>query len=206
MASYDLDDIPARPSLDESSSVQVQAAACVIALRGSPFEILLIRRHRNSAFLPDVWVFPGERLENQDLRDNELATMQACAVRELQEETGLTIVDLHSIVCTARWITPPGVHKRFDTWFFLAAVPDDAEATADQIEGTEVLWIKPREALTQHANSALSMVLPTRRNLEAIAEFSNARELIESRRNAPLRTIRPQIVTDGGKTTVILPD
>ncbi len=49
------------------------------------------------------------------------------AFRDLVAEAPL---DLAKLVWTSRWITPAGIPKRFDTYFFLAAVSRDAVATA----------------------------------------------------------------------------
>ncbi len=49
---------------------QVAPAATVVLLRpddaGDGYSVLLVRRHRGSAFLPDAWVFPGGRVEPED--------------------------------------------------------------------------------------------------------------------------------------------
>ena len=110
------------------------------------------------------------------------------------------------LVWTARWITPLGVPKRFDTWFFLAAVDDDTAAEADQIEGTELLWIRPQEALDRHRSGALSMVFPTLKNLEALLPFSSVDELLASRRIATIPTTRPILVVDGVTKKIVLPE
>src|SRR5438045_4560679 len=67
-------------------------AASVILLRDSPLEVLMIRRHSKSSFVPDAWVFPGGVVEanDYDLADGtELGTMRAAAARELFEESGI---------------------------------------------------------------------------------------------------------------------
>ena len=48
--------------------VPVVPAATVVLLRegASGPEVFLVRRHRRSGFLPDVWVFPGGRVEPSD--------------------------------------------------------------------------------------------------------------------------------------------
>ncbi len=49
---------------------QVAPAATVVLLRpddaGDGYTVLLVKRHRGSAFLPDAWVFPGGRVEPED--------------------------------------------------------------------------------------------------------------------------------------------
>src|SRR5438270_8353078 len=76
----------------EAAEVPAIPAASVIVLRDSPLEVLMIRRHSNSSFVPDAWVFPGGVVEaaDYDLGDRtEIATMRIAAARELFEESGI---------------------------------------------------------------------------------------------------------------------
>lgn len=169
---------------------------------------------------------PGDRVLAAEIADgSELATMRVAAIRETFEETGVWLgaplahpsdsrralvrgevslrellsdapVDLESLVWTSRWITPEGLPKRFDTYFFIAPAPPGAEATADLNEIEDVVWISPAEALRRREGRTMQMVFPTVRNLEAIASFTTAAELIESRRGAVIEAVTP-ILVDG---------
>lgn len=163
-------------------------AASVIVVRDAPFEVLLLRRHEKSSFVPNAWVFPGGIAEESDMR--------ATAVRETFEETGLRL-DPDTLVWTSRWITPEGVPKRFDTYFFVAAVSRDAVVTVDGREIVEAMWIAPADAL---ARTDLHLVFPTIRNLQAVAAFSSTTELIAARRNAVIEPVQPVLVN--GKPTL----
>lgn len=167
--------------------------------------------------------------------DDESVTLRRCAVRETFEETGLWLgtgfagqVDvrqrllggepasleldenlgdaLERLVLTARWITPAGVPKRFDTWFFLAEVPDEAGGTPDDSEGLELAWLTPAEALRRHGEGALSMVFPTIRTLEELASCGSRRELLEARRRASIRVTRPALVVENGVKKIVIPE
>ena len=162
-------------------------AASIIVLRDDPFEVLLLQRHEKSSFVPGAWVFPGGMVEQAD------ADVRATGVRETFEETGLRL-DPDALVLTSRWITPEGLPKRFDTYFFLAAVERDASITIDQREIVDAMWIAPRAALERRD---LHLVFPTIKNLEAIAMFDNTRNLLESRRDAIIEAVMPVLV--GGK-------
>ena len=105
-------------------------------------------------------------------------------------------VELESLVWTSRWITPVGVPKRFDTYFFLAKVARDVVATAEQNEAVDVAWIRPEDAL---ASKEMKMVFPTLRNLEALLGFETADALMESRRGITIEPIEPVLV-DGKPT------
>lgn len=211
-------------------------AASVIVLRDEPFEVLMLRRHEKSSFVPNAWVFPGGIAEESDAEiartvgeGTMLDTMRVTAARETFEETGVWLgtplsdaerkrhdllagevtfrelvadlpLDLSQLVWTSRWITPAGIPKRFDTYFFLASVTRDAVATAEQNEVVDVTWLHPSIALARHAAREMQMVFPTIRNLEAITGFASSATLIESRRNAIIETVEPVLVN--GKPTL----
>lgn len=149
-----------------------------------------------------------------------LAAMRTAAARELFEETGVWLggplenaeqkrrrllagnlgiralleecpVDIDALVWTSHWITPVGIPKRFDTYFFLAAAPPDSQVTLLNEEAVDARWVTPEEALRE-----LKMVFPTIRNLEAVRGFTNASELIASRRGQEIPVIQP-IIVDG---------
>jgi len=152
-----------------------------------------------------------------------LGRMRVAAARELFEESGIWLaaplenaqskrrrllagslsfralldespVDFAQLVWTSHWITPLGVPKRFDTYFFLAVAARDAVATVDNDEVVEAAWITPDDALAN-----LKMVFPTIKNLEAIRGFDSAAALIESRRGAKIEPVLP-VLRDGRPT------
>ena len=207
-------------------------AASAIILRDDPFEVLMLRRHEKSSFVPNAWVFPGGIAEESDagLGDGSFVdTMRVTAVRETFEETGVWLgapladagrkrrelldhriafrdlareapVDLAQLVWTSRWITPAGIPKRFDTYFFLAIVGRDAVASAEQNEIVEVTWIHPSDALARHAAREMQMVFPTLRNLEALTGFGSAAAVLDARRGAIIEAVEPVLVN--GKPTL----
>ena len=174
-------------------------AASVILLRGNPYEVLMIRRHAKASFVPNAWVFPGGAVDAADARATTLETMRAAAARELFEETSIS-TDPEQLVWTSHWITPEGLPKRFDTYFFLARAADGAEATIDRNEAVDVVWITPAEAI-----ETLDIVFPTLKNLEAIAGFPSIEALLDSRRGADIQPTRPRMLMVGGKRTFVLP-
>jgi 8-oxo-dGTP pyrophosphatase MutT (NUDIX family) len=232
MTSHTVSDSQLPRGAGDAAEVPPVPAASVILLRDSPLEVLMIRRHSKSSFVPDAWVFPGGVVEanDYDLGDGtELGTMRVAAARELFEESGVWLgapladtdekrrallageitfasllhespLDLTNLVWTSRWITPVGVPKRFDTYFFLATVDHNAIASAENVEAVEVAWISPSEAIGK-----LQIVFPTLKNLEAIAGFTSAGTLLASRRGAEVPTTRPVLVVEDGKKKIILP-
>src|SRR6202050_5145484 len=61
-------------------------------------------------------------------------------------DNGLLLA-LDELVPYAHWITPEGMPKRYDTWFFLAAAPPDQLGAHDGKESTDSIWVSPREGL-----------------------------------------------------------
>jgi 8-oxo-dGTP pyrophosphatase MutT (NUDIX family) len=78
----------------------------------------------------------------------------------------LSIEELHPF---ARWIPPPALHKRFDTRFYLARVPEGQSPVQDGTEAVDIIWIRPRDALDQLKAGARKIIFPTARNLELLA-------------------------------------
>lgn len=231
-SSHDVSDLQLPRGAGDAADVPPIPAASVILLRDSPLEVLMIRRHHKSTFVPDAWVFPGGAVDADDkeLGDRtELGTMRVAAARELFEESGIWLgatlegadekrrallaaettfaalirdspLDLESLILTSRWITPVGVPRRFDTCFFLAIAGRDVVASAENVEAVEVTWITPEEAIEK-----LQIVFPTQKNLEAIAGYASAEELLASRRGVEIPTTRPVLVVEDGKKRILLP-
>ena len=112
---------------------------------------------------------------------------------------------LDRLVYLARWVTPEGVSRRFDTRFYLARRPYGQTVHPQPGEVTAWRWITPAEAL---APDGPTMVHVTRRVLESLAGEADARRLIARLRRRPetpavtprlLRTPdgRVQVVDDG---------
>jgi 8-oxo-dGTP pyrophosphatase MutT (NUDIX family) len=78
----------------------------------------------------------------------------------------------------ARWITPLGAPRRYDTRFFLAEAPPEQDLSPDGTECTELSWFRPAEALDLHRRGMLELILPTQRTLELLARFPSASDVI----------------------------
>ena len=72
----------------------------------------------------------------------------------------------------SRWITPvlsSVTRKRFDTRFFVAAVPPGQEPAHDQHEATESAWLTPRAALRQYWDGLIELAPPQIMSLAHLA-------------------------------------
>jgi hypothetical protein len=86
----------------------------------------------------------------------------------------------------ARWITPEFERRRFDTWFYVARLPDGQEARDLGGEGERAAWLDPADALERHAAGELPMLPPTQVCLEELAAAGCVDEVL-----ATARSVRP---------------
>jgi glyoxylase-like metal-dependent hydrolase (beta-lactamase superfamily II) len=97
-------------------------------------------------------------------------------VGEMCREFGLQLA-LDRLVYLSHWLTPPAREKRFDTRFFLAAVPPAQTAAHDGTELVEQLWLRPADALARAHE--LKLLTPTQKTLELLARFHSVKAALE---------------------------
>ena len=187
--------------LNSGEATVPRASASLILLRESAEgpEVLLVRRNPEQRFMGGAWVFPGGATGPED--DDERTT----ALRELEEEAGIELDDGHELVRFSRWITPAEVKIRFDTHFFVAEAPEDAEPTVDGSECVDWRWLSPQGALDQHRDDELMLVFPTIKHLEQLARFRTVSEVLEHGRASRVLPVEPRILVEGGVAQVLLP-
>ena len=180
-------------------------AATVIVLRGGAanLEVLLVRRTPHARFMGGVWVFPGGAVDAGEGEGD--AAHRVAAVRELHEEAGLAIEDPGSLVKFSRWITPAEVVVRFDTHFFLAALPGGQEARIDGEEVVDYGWFAPDEALAAFERGEIELVFPTIKHLEQLAAFASADALLEHASEREVGPVQPRVIRDGARARIVLP-
>ena len=74
------------------------------------------------------------------------------------------------------WLTPPGLPKRYDTRFFVAAAPQGQNIALDSDETLEHAWIRPIDALDPARG--MKLLQATVRTLESLARFGTAADCI----------------------------
>jgi 8-oxo-dGTP pyrophosphatase MutT (NUDIX family) len=96
----------------------------------------------------------------------------------------------------ARWIPPPALHKRFDTRFYLAALPEGQTAIQDGTEAVKIIWIRPGDALDQLAAGKVKIIFPTARNLELLALSDSVQAAFAHLAARPQGIVQP-VIEDG---------
>ncbi|HEY3190812.1 MAG TPA: NUDIX hydrolase [Solirubrobacteraceae bacterium] len=180
-------------------------AATVIVLRGGgeALELLLVRRSPRARFMGGVWVFPGGAVDAAEGTGD--AAHRVAAVRELQEEAAITVADPAELVKFSRWITPAEVAIRFDTHFFLVALPEGQEPRVDGHECVDLRWLSPKGALEAHRRSELALVFPTIKHLQQLEPFTSADELLAHARGREVVPVQPRVIMTGEVARVVLP-
>ncbi|MFH9735109.1 NUDIX hydrolase [Streptomyces sp. NPDC017260] len=88
----------------------------------------------------------------------------------------------------ARWITPEFESRRYDTWFFVAALPKGQRTRNASTEADRAVWITPAEAAAGYDRGELLMMPPTIATLRGLAACGTAAEALAS---APGRDMTP---------------
>ncbi|MEU3982481.1 NUDIX hydrolase [Streptomyces sp. NPDC026672] len=87
-----------------------------------------------------------------------------------------------------RWITPEFESRRYDTWFFVAALPRGQRTRNASTEADRTVWIEPREAAAGYDKGELLMMPPTIATLRQLIPYATAAEALEA---APARDMTP---------------
>lgn len=108
----------------------------------------------------------------------------------------------------AWWVTPEGLHRRYDTRFFVAAVPPaqvDA-ARSDQVETTSARWLTPAACLAGGEDGRFTVIFPTRKVLAELAGHATVTELLTAVADRRPPRIQPEVVEVDGTVMVQHPD
>ena len=112
----------------------------------------------------------AERVNQQDieqmresLENGSRSFAELLAGRDLQLDGG-------AMIPVGRWVTPPFSPRRFDTWFFLAWLPDGQEAGVKPGELDHGEWVRPQEALVQWSGGEVIMAPPTLHAIRTLAK------------------------------------
>ncbi|MEV3854070.1 NUDIX hydrolase [Streptomyces sp. NPDC050095] len=137
------------------------------------------------------------------------ADRQALIGRELSfaeflERRGLVLrSDL--LAAWARWITPEFEPRRYDTWFFVAALPAGQRTSDDSSEADRTVWIRPEQAASAYDRGELSMMPPTVATLRALMAYDSVRGALGGATGRDLTPVLAQARLDEGELVLSWP-
>jgi 8-oxo-dGTP pyrophosphatase MutT (NUDIX family) len=117
-------------------------------------------------------------------------------------------LDTDALAPWSRWITPrrPSVmNKRFDTRFFLAAVPKLQEVRQDDYEVTEARWLTPHAALTQYRAYEIDMAPPQIVSLLHLLQHASVASAMQAARGRQPPLIEPETFEIGDMRVLCYP-
>lgn len=107
----------------------------------------------------------------------------------------------------ARWLPRLNEIRTFDTRFYLADLgTGDVEIAVDATENTKLFWNSAADVLAKAASKDLTVIYPTLRNLERLAQFDNFTDLREHAVAFAPEIISPWIDETGSEPVLRIPD
>ena len=117
------------------------------------------------------WPAAPERRHN--LFDKHAALLQeTLSFRSLLESEKL-LCDASRLVHFSHWQTPEQSSIRFDTRFFLAALPENQTPLPASPEVAHSFWVTPDRGLELFAENELALIFPTFASLRTLADFDS---------------------------------
>ena len=115
---------------------------------------------------------------------------------------------LDRILYLSHWVTPKIESRRYSTRFFITSIANDQEAIHDGYEAVDSLWIKIEKALNDYEQGTFPIIMPTIKNLEAIAGYPSTLSILEDKESilpSDILTIVPKFFFEKGKLVGLLP-
>jgi 8-oxo-dGTP pyrophosphatase MutT (NUDIX family) len=160
--------------------------------------ILLARPKGSKALVDAIKVSEIEAAHRADLCANKITFLKVLT------DNGMMLA-LDELVPYAHWITPEGMPKRFDTWFFLAAAPPEQAGAHDGKESTDSIWVSPREALEGGESGRFKLPFPTTRNLIRLGKQACVKAALDDSRGKPVVTVMPVMTRLNGGRQLRIP-
>ncbi len=114
---------------------------------------------------------------------------------------------LDALVPFARWCPNFKEARTFDTRFFAVEAPTHGhELTVEEAEHSHIFWASARDTLGMADRGEVSVIFPTRRNLEKLAQADDFAAFSAHAGAHPIDLVTPWIEDRGGKAHLCIPD
>ncbi|UXX94258.1 NUDIX domain-containing protein [Streptomyces sp. AD2-2] len=105
----------------------------------------------------------------------------------------------------ARWITPEFESRRYDTWFFVAVLPEGQRTRNASTEADRTVWITPGEAAESYDKGDLTMMPPTIATLRGLIPYGSAAEALSAAPGRDLTPVLAQARLEAGEIVLTWP-
>ncbi|MFH8726413.1 NUDIX hydrolase [Streptomyces termitum] len=163
-----LEEWAARLGLDDPA--QAQAVVCAAVRETFEEAGVLLAGETGEGVVGDT---TGEDWE----RDRRALVARELSFADFLDRRGLALrSDL--LGAWARWITPEFEARRYDTWFFVAVLPEGQRTRDVSGEADRTVWIRPADAAAGYDRGELTMMPPTIATLRSLQPADTAAEAL----------------------------
>ncbi|MGQ4375147.1 NUDIX hydrolase [Streptomyces sp. SAS_267] len=105
----------------------------------------------------------------------------------------------------ARWITPEFESRRYDTWFFVAVLPEGQRTRNASTEADRTVWIRPADAAAGYDKGELLMMPPTIATLRGIVEYERSADALAGAAARDLTPVLAEARLEDGEVVLSWP-
>ncbi|MFE2446547.1 NUDIX hydrolase [Streptomyces sp. NPDC021218] len=186
-----------RLGLDPSEATQAQAIVCAAVRETFEEAGVLLAGPTPHTVVADTtgddWEADRVALVARDLSFAEFLDRRGLVLRS----------DL--LGCWARWITPEFEPRRYDTWFFVAALPRGQRTRNASTEADRTVWIRPGDAADGYDRGELLMMPPTIATLRQLAAHGAVADALAAAADRDLTPVLAQARVENGELVLSWP-
>jgi len=106
----------------------------------------------------------------------------------------------------ARWITPEFEERRYDTWFFVAVLPEGQRTAEVPGEADRVAWLTPAEAVQRVDSGEFLMLPPTLTTLRELLPYTDPARALAAAYGRSIQPILAQaVIGSDGRLSISWP-
>ena len=177
------------------------ARALVCAAVRETFEesgVLLAGPDAGSLVDADPAADPSWEADRQGLLDRRFSLSELLARRQLRVRADL-------LRPWAHWVTPEVEPRRYDTRFFVAAMPAGQATRHVGGESDRTVWLRPQDAIDAHAAGELAMLPPTVFTLAELTGYDSVDSVLAAANERDIRPVLPRVIVTGEEAELLLP-